>query len=99
MLVAPTYDTIEDELDLNETLELKKKLRDFHETALDFEKLNTLKNTYTVLLSDNDHFITQTSARRYYGVLQNTHFIDFHNAGHFCKRDGFEEFPEILDYI
>jgi hypothetical protein len=96
ILVWPTYETIEDEVDLEDPIEIKKKLRDFHETKLDFQKINSLNNQYIVYLSYNDPFINPNSAKKYYSQLNNIKFIDFHNAWHFCTRDWFEQLPEIL---
>jgi len=99
ILVGPSYETIEDELDLWDPVDVKARLVAFNETKLDFEKLNSLDNTYTIFLSDNDRFINPDSASKYYSQIDWVKIVKFHNAGHFMKSEGFEELPEILKYI
>lgn len=99
ILVWPSYETIEDELDLWDPDEIKSKLIKFHESKLDFEKLNSLDNEYTVFLSDNDKYINPESATKYYSQLKDIKIIPFHGAGHFMKSEWFEKLPEILKYI
>lgn len=99
ILVAPTYDTIEDEVEVNDPPEVKEKLRKFHEKKLSFSKLNALWNQCVILFSKNDKWIREDSMKRYYWDINNVRFIEFQNAGHFCKKDGFEKFSYIWKYI
>ena len=99
ILVWPTYDTIEDEIDLDDPEDVKKNLIHYNEAVVNFEKVNILANNFVVLLSDNDRFISIKSARKYYSQLQNVEFKEFSWYGHFCERDWFAEFTDILDYI
>jgi len=99
ILVGPSYETIEDELDLWDPSNIKSKLIAFNESKLDFKKLNSLDNEYVVFLSDNDRFINLDSATQYYSQIDWVQIIPFHNAGHFMKSEWFEQLPEVLQYI
>ena len=99
LLVGPSYDIIESELDLGDPISVKKKLRVFNEAPLDFKKLNELGNDTIIFLSDNDMFINPVSARKYYNSLNRVTYLWFHNAGHFMKVNGFDTFEDIFKYI
>ena len=99
ILVWPTYDAIEDEVDLDDPEEVKKNLIHYNGAIIDFDKINSLKNNFSVLLSDNDRFIRVKSAKKYYSQLENIEFTKFIWYWHFCKRDWFGEFEDILNYI
>lgn len=75
LLVGPSYDIIESELDLGDPISVKKKLRVFNEAPLDFKKLNELGNDTIIFLSDNDMFINPVSARKYYNSLNRVTYL------------------------
>ncbi len=99
ILVWPTYDTIEDEIDLDDPEDVKKNLIHYNEAVVNFDKINENKNNFVLLISLDDPFIPVKSVKKYFSQLQNISTKEFPKAGHFCWRDGFIKFEEILDYI
>lgn len=63
------------------------------------KKINKLNNKIVIFLSDNDEYINQNKAKKYYQVLENTEFIDFKGKWHFNGWSWVLELKEILEYL
>lgn len=100
ILVAPVYDSLISELSLDWVwIRVKMNLKKYNEEKVDFRKINTLNNNFTIFLSDNDPYIRMESAKRYYSSLENVKFIDFHNMWHFNEWAWIYKLTDILNYI
>jgi predicted alpha/beta hydrolase family esterase len=66
--------------------------------GIDFEKIQKQCQKYMILNSNNDPFIPVEYATRLQKKLD-CELTWFSHAGHFCKRDGYVEFWELLECI
>nr|MDD3720001.1 alpha/beta hydrolase [Candidatus Gracilibacteria bacterium] len=99
IMVAPSYPGLTSDLGEKVFGDNYKYLENYFNTKLDFDYINTLNNNYYILLSDNDPFINQEKAKKYYKQLKKVEFIEFQNMGHFNSQDGVFRLDEILNYI
>ncbi|HEU5122081.1 MAG TPA: alpha/beta hydrolase [Candidatus Saccharimonadales bacterium] len=54
----------------------------------------------TIFNSDDDYASVQETVKILRNKLQNIHYREFHNHGHFCHKDlGTEAFPELLEEL
>lgn len=99
ILVAPTYHNLADELWSELLGDAFVCLFNYYDAPNNFKQLNRLENSFTLLLSDNDPYINQFSAREYYSSINNVHTILCNGKWHFNTDVGVIEFPEILVYL
>lgn len=77
-----------------------QEIKNYFTTPLDFEKIKKNCKRFVLIFSDNDPYISAETGPYYQHQLGgNAELIMIHNAGHFMKRDGFEEFPLALNAI
>lgn len=76
------------------------ELKDYFTTPHNFGKIKKNCKKFVLIFSDNDPYIYEETGAYYQHQLgENTELFMIHNAGHFMKRDGFEEFPLIMNVI
>jgi predicted alpha/beta hydrolase family esterase len=99
ILVAPTYPNLAEELWTEILWDSFETIKKYYDIDLDFEKINSLNNNFTIFLSDNDPYINMEHAKKYYSKLENTKFVDFSWKGHFNKSAWVLELKEILEEV
>lgn len=62
------------------------------------EKIKQNTKDWNVFLSKNDEHILYPQAKSHFDSIGVSH-IDIENAGHFCERDGYATFPQLLKTI
>lgn len=102
ILVAPVYPKLWEEIK-DMLWEYYDILQPYYTRPNTFE---TLENSYTILLSDNDPYVTEKSAKEYYDnfAQQDNNWVEyklFHNWYHFSDwaPEPIKQIPEILNYI
>jgi predicted alpha/beta hydrolase family esterase len=89
ILVAPWIDP-EDELETGNT---------FFDFSIDSKLANRTENGITVFSSTNDHSSVITSVENIKSSVEDVFVREYQNAGHFCARDGYKEFPDLLQEV
>ncbi len=81
---------------------LMEELREFHETffttGFDYPKIKAKNLSLTVVNSTTDPWIDFEKSKAL-AVKINGEFIAIPNAGHFMAKDGYTEFPELIQII
>ena len=98
-LVAPAYDTKNDDYLKNIVWNNYSNLEKYFSINIDFDKLNSLNNTYKIFLSENDKFINLDFAKKTYSKLDWVEFTLFKDKWHFTTRDWVLELPELTELI
>ncbi len=62
----------------------------------DAESIKQNTNSWKVFLSENDPYILYEKAKEHFDLIGVDQEI-FHEAGHFCSRDGYSTFPTLFD--
>lgn len=76
------------------------ELENYFTKPYDFEKIKKNCKKFILIFSDNDPYISAETGPYYQHQLgENAELFMIHSAGHFMKRDGYEEFPLILSSI
>jgi leucyl-tRNA synthetase len=71
----------------------------FADIKFDWKKISNLVGQIVIYYSDNDEYIHQSSVEFYRKHLPNAIFKFIPGKGHFNRKSGTTEFPEILDDI
>ncbi len=75
-------------------------LKNFFEQDFDWKKIQRNCKKFILIFSDNDPYVQPEVGEYYQHHLGGTtELFMLNNAGHFMKRDGFEEFPMLLELI
>lgn len=81
---------------------LLEDVREFHlpffETGFDYEKIKSRKIPLLIINSKTDPWIDFRKSEKL-GKKLNAKFIPVENAGHFMERDGYKQFPILLEVI
>lgn len=108
-----TLNTLSEQLNVNNTkIKAIFWVAGFHENLLTLPELNTfiqqsrveqgLLRTYIqqryVFFSTNDRFVPAPLSIRF-GHSLNAQMIEVKQAGHFTSSDGYNEFPQLWDYL
>lgn len=64
----------------------------------DSEKIKENVSDWHIFLSKNDDAILYDIARKHFDEIKVSH-TDIAEAGHFCEKDGYAIFPQVLEYI
>lgn len=76
------------------------ELESYFANAHNFEKIKKNCKKFILIFSDNDPYISADTGPFYQHQFDpNAELFMIHNAGHFMKKDGYEEFPLILNLI
>lgn len=74
------------------------ELESYFATAHNFEKIKKNCKKFILIFSDNDPYIaTDTGPFYQHQFNPNAELFMIHGAGHFMKKDGYEEFPLVFD--
>ncbi len=77
-----------------------EEIKNYFTTPLNFEKIKKNCKKFILIFSDNDPYISAEIGPYYQHQLgENAELFMIHNAGHFMKRDGYEEFPMLLEKV
>ena len=77
----------------------REETTDFFEFAMDPNLSNRTANI-TIFNSDDDEESVQKTVKTIRETLKNINYREFHNHGHFCRKDlKTEEFPELLEEV
>lgn len=72
--------------------------RPWIETKLNLEKVRSVLPKATLIISGNDPYRALEKNRARFEEL-NAKIVQVENAGHFCKEDGYKEFPLLLEEL
>jgi hypothetical protein len=78
-----------------ETEEEKQIIKPWLETPIDSEKIKRICPNVIAFFSDDDPYVPTSEAKVFKERLDSTNFVD-EKRGHFTKRDGATEMPEVL---
>lgn len=77
-----------------------EEIKNYFAAPLDFEKIKKNCKKFILIFSDNDPYISAETGSYYQHQLgENAELFMIHHAGHFMKRDGYEEFPLALSTL
>lgn len=99
VFVAPSYNNLADELWEDRLDGLFYTMSNAFNTQNDFRLLKKQKNSYTVLLSNDDPYINSFSAREFYGQLDSIKFVELEWRWHFSSDVWLLRLSEVLEYI
>lgn len=74
------------------------KLDSFYETPFDWEKIKSMVRHIKVYQSTNDEYVPMEIGQEIAHSL-GVQLTVVKNAGHFCDRHGYKEFPQLLDDV
>ena len=81
---------------------LLEDVKEFHhtffETDFDYEKIAQKDIPITIINSTTDPWIDFERSKKLATKI-NAKFISVENAGHFMERDGYKEFPQLIEII
>lgn len=75
-----------------------KEHESFFTSPLDYDKVKRRCQKFVVFQSDNDYYVPMREAEILRDQL-GAQLIVVKNAGHFCSRDGYSQFPDLLDKV
>jgi uncharacterized protein len=81
---------------------LLEDIKEFHhtffETGFNYEKIAQKNTPLTIVNSTTDPYINYAKSQELASKV-NAKFIGVEGAGHFMERDGFKQFPQLLNII
>ncbi len=99
MFVAPSYNYLADELWDDRLWDAFVCMSNAFNTEYNFRQLNKLKNSLSVMLSEDDPYINSFNAREFYGQLDSIEFVDIEWKWHFNTDAWVTQIPEALKYL
>ncbi len=78
--------------------DVKKFHRTFFETGFDYESIRRKNIPLIIVNSTTDPWIDFEKSKRLAKKLE-AKFIAIENAGHFMEKDGYKEFPRLIEII
>jgi uncharacterized protein len=79
-------------------MDIKEFHQTFFETGFDYEAIQNKHIPLTIVNSTTDPYIDFEKSKKLASKL-NAKFIAIEKAGHFMERDGYKEFPRLIEII
>lgn len=79
--------------------DVKEFHKTFFETGFDYKKLKEKNIPLIIVNSTTDPWIDFKTAKENWETKLGSKFIGIENAGHFMEKDGYKEFPRLIEII